>query len=123
LYSTIVFGDFFPKIVSKCSVNNSFIPKILNTRNLDYTDLEEDINTHLLESECMAYSFNRFSDRRPVPFCCKNDSAINNKAVVGTACLRVRGSESSQQLIRYTNETQDDSQIDKKICKTQIILK
>ena len=74
LFPIIVFGVFFPKTVSKCSVTNSFIPKILNTINQNFTDLEEDINTDpllLWNQNSRHILFYRFSDRRPVPFCCK----------------------------------------------------
>ena len=43
LYSTFVFDVFFPKTVSKCSVDNCFIPQIPNSINWKYTDLYEDI--------------------------------------------------------------------------------
>ena len=37
LYSTFVFEVFFPKTVSKYSVNHYFIPQIPNTFNWNYT--------------------------------------------------------------------------------------
>jgi hypothetical protein len=129
LYSTIVIGVVFPKIASKCSVTNSFIPKRLNTTNQNFTFLDKDINTESSVAMNRDSWHNLSAGSRIVGPCHfvanLKDSAIMCRHCQAVHCLfeGVRGSESSEQPIPYTNETQDDSQIDKKICETQIILK
>ena len=124
LFPIIVFGAFFPKTVSKCSVTNSFIPKILiqSTRT---SQIWKRTSTLILCCCGIRIHGTFFSTGSRIVGPCHFVPNLNDSAIMCRQCLLAWGwgtVSHRNSPSRYTNETQDDSQIDKKICETQIIL-